>query len=179
MIYKKESNVATARAIAVSGHRSNFLPEYLMKATVIVAGMIAVKMIIQNVTVFTHQGRMSGSYMMLLLGIVMFGCSIRCIVDEFILVPYADKKRQDTLECAKKVHTLSNNELVRLFIIEGCPEVKGVYLKDKGGVCLRGRYTTHFVEFGQNGATITSQKKDCRAEVEANAIMRVLVKACN
>ena len=99
--------------------------------------------------------------------------------DEFIVSPYADRKRQDTMEYAKKVHILSNSELVRLFIIECCPEVKGVQLQEKNGVFLRGRYTSHFVEFGQDGATITSKKKNYRAYVEANAIMKVLAKACN
>ena len=177
MFYKKDNNVTTAAAIAAPSQKSIFIGEYLMKATVIVAGFIASKMILQNMTVFTQQGSMSGNYMMLLLGIVMFGCSVRCIVDEFILSPYADKKRQDTLECAKQVRILSNDELVKLFVIESCPEVRGVQLQDRGGVYLRGRYTTHFVEFGQDGAAISSQKHDCRADIEANAIIRCLAKA--
>lgn len=177
MIYKKNSNATTAAAIAAPSQKGVFIGEYLMKATIIVAGLIASKMILQNITVFSNQDSMSGNYLMLLLGVVMFVCCIRCIVDEFLLSPYADKKRRDTLECAKKVRVLDNDELVKLFVIEGCPEVRGVQLQDRGGVYLRGRYTTHFVEFGQDGATISSQKHDCRADVEANAIMRCLVRA--
>lgn len=179
MIYEKDSNGTTIETVVTSEQKKYDIGKYLMKSTIIVAGMVASKMIMQNVAVFMQQGSSYVHDRMLLLGIIMLGCSIRCIVDEFILSPYADKKRQDTIECAKKVHTLSNSELVKLFLIERCPEVAGVQLQDKGGIFLKGRYTTHFVEFGQNGATIISKKKDYRADIEANAIMRVLVRACN
>lgn len=179
MIYKKDSNVTVMEAVATSEQKTHHIGGGFMNVSVIAAGMVASKIIMENITVLTHQDGTSKSYLLLLLGLMILGCSIRCMIDEFILSPYADKKRQDTMECAKKVHTLSNSELVRLFIIERCPEVRGVQLQDKDGVFLRGRYTTHFVEFGQNGATITSKKKDYRADVEANAIMKVLARACN
>lgn len=176
---KKDNDETVREAVSTSGQRSYQKSELLMSAAVIAAGMFASKIIMENIAVITHQNGTSKSYLLLLLGSMILGCSIRCIIEEFILSPYADKKRQDTMECAKRVHTLSNSELVRLFIIERCPEVKGVQLQDKGGVFLRGRYTSHFVEFGQNGATITSKKKDYRADVEANAIMKILAKASN
>lgn len=179
MICRKDSSVPVMKNVAASEQKKYHIGDYLMRTTIIAAGMIALKLIMENVATFTYQDGTSKSYFMLLLGIMMLGCCIRCIVDEFILLPYADRKRQDTMECAKKVHTLSNSDLVRLFIIERCPEVRGVQLQDKDCVFLRGRYTTHFVEFGQNGATITSKKKDYRADVEANAIMKVLARACN
>lgn len=176
MFYKKDTNAATAGAIAAS-QKGSFMGEVLMKITIIAAGFIGLKMILQNITLLAYQGNSSGNYLMLLLGIAMFVCCIRCMVDEFILSPYADKKRQDTIECAKNVRVLSNDELVRLFIIESCPQVKGIYLEDKDGISLRGRHTMHFVEFGKDGAVIFSQKNDYRADVEANAIMRYLAKA--
>ena len=179
MICKKDSNVTAREAVAESEQKNHRMSGFLVNATVIAAGMVASKIIMENVAVFTHQDGTSKSYLLLLLGTMILGCSIRCMIDEFILSPYADRKRQDTMEYAKKVHTLSNSELVRLFIIERCPEVRGVQLQEKNSVFLRGRYTTHFVEFGQNGATITSKKKDYRADVEANAIMKALARACH
>lgn len=179
MIYKKDTHAITAGAIAATNEKSFALGEYVMKATIIVAGIIASNIIIQNKTIFTQQEVGSGSVQMLLLGIIMLGCCIRCIVDEFILSPCADKKHLDTLECGRRIHFLSNDELVKLFIIEGCPQVRGVNLQDNGGVYLRGKYTNHYVEFGQEGAIISSGKKDYRAIAEANAIMKVLAKACN
>lgn len=179
MICKKDNSGTVMEAVSTSEQKSYSKSEHLMSAAVVAAGVFACKIIMESITVITHQNGTSKSYLLLLLGSMILGCSIRCIVEQFILSPYADKKRQDTMECAKKVHTLSNSELVRLFIIERCPEVRGVQLQDKGGVFLRGRYTSHFVEFGQNGATITSKKKDYRADVEANAIMKVLAKASN
>lgn len=176
---KKDRNVTAMETVTVSEQKTHRMSVCLMNTTIIAAGVLASKIIMENVTVFTHQDGTAKSYLLLLLGILILGCSIRCMFDEFILSPYADRKRQDTMEYAKKVHTLSNSELVRLFIIERCPEVRGVQLQERNGVFLRGRYTTHFVEFGQNGATITSRKKDYRADVEANAIMKVLARACN
>ncbi len=179
MICKKDRNVSAMGTVTASEQKTHRMSACLMNTTIIAAGVLASKIIMENVIVFTHQDGTAKNYLLLLLGILILGCSIRCMFDEFILSPYADKKRQDTKEYAKKVHTLSNSELVRLFIIERCPEVRGVQLQEKGGVFLRGRYTSHFVEFGQNGATITSRKKDYRADVEANAIMKVLARACN
>ncbi len=179
MICKEDRNVTQMEGVTASEKKSQAMRILLMNTTIIAAGVFASKIIMENVTVFTHQDGTVKSYLLLLLGILILGCGIRCMFDEFIMSPYTDRKRQDTMECAKKVRTLSNSELVRLFIIECCPEVKGVQLQEKNGVFLRGRYTTHFVEFGQNGATITSKKKDYRAYVEANAIMKVLAKACN
>ncbi|MBQ3513893.1 MAG: hypothetical protein IJA32_08865 [Lachnospiraceae bacterium] len=176
---KEDRNVTEIENVTSSEKRTQNMRGILMNTTIIVAGVFASKIIMENVTVFTHHDGTVKSYLLMLLGILILGCSIRCMFDEFIMSPYADRKRQDTMEYAKKVHVLSNSELVRLFIIECCPEVKGVQLQEKNGVFLRGRYTTHFVEFGQNGATITSKKKDYRAYVEANAIMRVLARACN
>ena len=179
MICKKDRKATALEAVAASEQKTHRMSEYLMNTTIIAAGVLASKIIMENVTVFTHQGGTTKGYLLLLLGILILGCSIRCMLDEFILSPYADRKRQDTMEYAKQVHILSNSELVRLFIIERCPEVRGVQLQEKNSVFLRGKYTTHFVEFGQNGATITSKKKDYRADVEANAIMKILAKACN
>ena len=179
MICKKDRKVTAMEAVAASEQKTHHMSEYLMNTAIIAAGVFASKIITENVTVFTHQNGTAKSYLLLLLGILILGCSIRCMFDEWILSPYADRKRQDTMEYAKKVHTLSNSELVRLFVIERCPEVRGVQLQERNSVFLRGRYTTHLVEFGQNGATITSKKKDYRADVEANAIMKVLAKACN
>ena len=179
MICKKDRNVTARETVTASEQKTHRMSTCLMNTTIIAAGVLASKIIMENVTVFTHQDGTTKRYLLLLLGILILGCSIRCMFDVFILSPYADRKRQDTMEYAKKVHTLSNSELVRLFIIERCPEVRGVQLQERNGVFLRGRYTTHFVEFGQNGATITSRKKDYRADVEANAIMKVLARACN
>lgn len=177
MFYKKDTNAATVGVIAAASQKGSFMGEVLMKITIIAAGFVGLKMILQNITLLVYQGNPIRSCLMLLLGIAMFICCLRCMVDEFILSPYADKKRQDTIECAKNVRVLSNDELVRLFIIESCPQVKGIYLEDKDGIRLRGRHTMHFVEFGKDGAVIFSQKKDYRADVEANAIMRYLAKA--
>ena len=179
MICKENRNVTEMEAVTIAEKRTRCMRVLFMNTTIIAAGVFASKIIMENVTVFTHQSGTFKSYLMLLLGVLILGCGIRCMFDEFVVSPYADRKRQDTMEHAKKVRTLSNSELVRLFIIECCPEVKGVQLHEKNGVFLRGRYTTHFVEFGQEGATITSKKKDYRAYVEANAIMKVLAKACN
>ena len=183
MICKKDSNVATTEAIVAPIQKNelgknSFISESIMKATIVVAGIITSFMILQKVTAFTHQPILSENLTMLLIGVVMLLCCIGCIVDECIFIPCTEKKRQDTLACARNVRRLSNEELVKLFIIETCPQVKGIQLKDEGGVYLRGRYTLHLVEFGEDGAIITSQKKDYRAETEANAIMRCLVKAC-
>ena len=179
MICKKDRNVTAMKTVTASEQKTHKMSICLMNTTIIAAGVLASKIIMENISVFTHQNSTVKSYVLLLLGVMILGCSIRCMFDEFIVSPYADRKRQDTMEYAKKVHILSNSELVRLFIIECCPEVKGVQLQEKNGVFLRGRYTTHFVEFGQDGATITSKKKNYRAYVEANAIMKVLAKACN
>lgn len=179
MICKKDRNVTGMKMVTSSVKRTQKSRVLLMNTTIIAAGVLASKIIMENISVFTHQNSTVKSYVLLLLGAMILGCSIRCMFDEFIVSSYADRKRQDTMEYAKKVHILSNSELVRLFIIECCPEVKGVQLQEKNGVFLRGRYTTHFVEFGQDGATITSKKKNYRAYVEANAIMKVLAKACN
>lgn len=176
---KKDSDITAMGVVTSSEQRAHHMREYLMNTAIIAAGVLASKMIMENVTVFVHQEGTGKDYLLLLLGILILGCSIRCMLDEFIVSPYADRKRQDTMEYAKQVHILSNSELVRLFVIECCPEVRGVQLQEKNSVFLRGRYTTHFVEFGQDGATITSRKKDYRADVEANAIMKVLAKACN
>ena len=177
MICKEDRNVTQMEGVTASEKKSQAMRILLMNTTIIAAGVFASKIIMENVTVFTHQDGTSKSYLLLLLGTLILGCSIRCMIDEFILSPYADKKRQDTLERAKQVRVLSNDELVKLFVIESCPEVRGVQLQDRGGVYLRGRYTAHFVEFGQDGAAISSQKHDCRADIEANAIIRCLAKA--
>lgn len=179
MICKENRNVTEVETGTISEKRTHIMRALLMNTTIIAAGVFASKIIMENVTVFTHQGGTDKSYLLLLLGVMILGCGIRCMFDEFVVSPYADRKRQDTMKYAKMVRTLSNSELVRLFIIECCPEVKGVQLQEKNSVFLRGRYTTHFVEFGQDGATITSKKKDYRAYVEANAIMKVLARACN
>ena len=179
MIYKKNDSAVAAGVMTATNEKSFALGEYAMKATIIVAGIIASNIIIQNKTIFTQQEVSSGSVQMLLLGMIMLGCCIRCIVDEFILSPCADKKHLDTLECGRRIHFLSNDELVKLFIIEGCPQVRGVNLQDNGSIYLRGKHTKHYVEFGQEGATIDSGKKDYRAIAEANAIIKVLAKACN
>lgn len=174
MICKKNSNTMT-----VPNHNDNLLSECLMNVTIFTASVIASVIIGDSTISYMKNGSKDVNYTLLLIAIIMLGCCIRCIVEVCILTPYAERKHQDTLECAKRVHAMNNNQLVKFFVIEGCPEVKGLELQEKGGVCLRGKYTTRYVQFGQDGATITSRKKDRRAKLEANAIMRVLVKASN
>lgn len=179
MIYKKNDSAVAAGVMTATNPKCFSLGECATKTTIIVAGMIACNIVSQNMTVLAGQENSSGSFQMLLLGMVMLGCCIRCMIDEFILLPCAEKKHLDTLECGRRIHFLSNDDLIKLFVIEGCPEVRGVNLQENDSVFLRGKYTSHYIEFGQEGATITSGKKDYRAVVEANAIMRILAEACN
>ena len=73
MIYKKNDSAVAAGVMTATNEKSFALGEYAMKATIIVAGIIASNIIIQNKTIFTQQEVSSGSVQMLLLGMIMLG----------------------------------------------------------------------------------------------------------
>ena len=172
MICREGSKGLAAKPIIVTKSKGELMYLFLMRATVMGACIASSKIILDNLTA-------AGSFVMLLLGIAIFVCCIRYMTEEFILVPQCEKLREDTMEYAKNVHVLNNDELIKYFIINTCPQVKYVYLKDDNSVCLKGKQTMHFVEFSNNGAEIFSEKKDYRADKEANAIMKFLAEACN
>lgn len=92
-----------------------------------------------------------------------------------MILPSIQKIVNSTAEYSKKLHSVSNDELVRYFIIDTCPQVTGIYLKDDNTVCLKGKHSLHFVEFHAESTDISSERNDYKASKEANAIVKFLV----
>lgn len=162
----------TVKTVIMTKRKGEQWNAFLVKATVMGACIASLKIILDNLTA-------AGNYIMLLLGIAIIICGIRWMVEEYIKNPRVEKLREDTRKHAKDIHILDNNELINCLIINNyCPDVRNVYLQDNNSVCLKGIYTMHFIEFGQNGAAIYSEKHDYRADKEANAIIRFMAESC-
>lgn len=137
----------------------------------VITGMVAVR-----VVSIAERGTGKSYVLAAAIFAALIYCFAMYVKEEFILPSQASKKRKDTQMLSKQVHGISNEEMVKLLIIENyCPEIQRVYLEEEGSIRLVGKHSVHVVHLGEEGAVITSYKKDCKADIEANAIMRFLV----
>ena len=172
MICRKGSNVLTAKTVIITKQKGEQRNAFLVTAIVMGACIASLKIIQDNLTA-------AGNHIMLLLGIAILICVFRWVVEEYIKAPCVEKLREDTRRYAKDIHILDNNELINCLIINNyCPDIRNVYLQDNNSVGLKGIYTMHFIEFGQNGAVIYSEKHDYRADKEAYSIIRFMAESC-
>lgn len=139
----------------------------MMQTMIVGAVIFAVKVIISNL-------HTAGSPVLLLLGAAIIISSILCMVRMYVIEPSDERIVSSTSEYARRVHLVSNEELVRCFILGACPQVRSIYLRDDNSICLRGRHSMHLIEFHGDGAEIFSEKKNYRADKEACAIMKYL-----
>lgn len=168
MICKENSKEITVRKAVMTKPRGESVNAVLMQLMIVGASIYASGMILGNLTA-------AGNVVLLLLGFAILACSVRWMIEEYVILPSDQKVIDSTVEYSRRVHSVSNDELIRYFMIDTCPQVKGIYLKDDNTVCLEGKHSLHFVEFYAEGAAISSEKKDYRADKEANAIMKFLV----
>jgi len=161
----------TAKSIEPSRSRGELFLAVPIAAFIVGACIVASEVIKANLTA-------AGSIGLLLLGAAIWLCAIQYVTEELIRRPQAAKLRERTAEYAKHIRRLTNDQLVQLFIIHTCPQVRNIYLRNDNGVCLKGKYTTHFIRFDADGASIYSEKHTYKAQREACAIAQFLAGAC-
>lgn len=168
MICKENSKEIAVSRTVMTRPKGESVNTVLTQLMVVGASIYASVMVLSNLTA-------AGNVVLLLLGAAIFACSIRWAIEEYVILPSIQKIVNSTAEYSKKLHSVSNDELVRYFIIDTCPQVTGIYLKDDNTVCLKGKHSLHFVEFHAESADISSERNDYKASKEANAIVKFLV----